>query len=568
MPSSARRWLLWGAAFLLVYAILCWAPPIYDDRRYFLENPLVHGPWPGLRAFLDQSTFGGQATESPLTFLLHRLLYSLAGEHMLLCRLTSLLLHAANVLLFYRVCRRLLDDADLAFAAAALFSLFPTHVEVLAISTYKTHLIVSFCALLVMDLQAREGGWWRDCACWAALVLAALFKESAVVIPFLALLVDRLGPEAGRRRNAALHAGLFAIAGAYLVLRVTCIPLQGQVLDLRGGFWANHLLTSAKVFLWDLGHLLLPWPLSLEHDLRTVRQAQGAVPILAALAAVAFLSHRLYRRDRLAWGGWVWAALALGPFLNLVPHQNFSLVSDRYLYLASAGYVLALARLAGLWSEGRPAARRLVLLAGTALAACYGALALRHGGRFLDPVELWTHAVERAPRNFRTYANLGEAYRDRGLYEQAASVLSRAIELAPQYPDAHMDLALTYASMDRLDDAIAEARRRVALLPDFEGTVNLGAFLLNAGRPQEALPVLRQAVQLKPDSAEALIDLGLCASALRRWDEALDALDRATRGQVVDASQRPGLVAAALAAKRAAYAARAKRPPARGKPAR
>ena len=532
-PRLACGFLIWLAAFAAVYALLCWAPAIYDDQSYIFKNPLVLGSWPGLKAFFLRGAPGYE----PLPLLGHWLLHRLVADRVIFYRLTSLLLHGANALLLWRVYRRFLGNDEFSLWAAALFSLFPAHVEALALSTFKTHLAVAFCAFLIIYLQARAGSRLRTAGCWAAMLAAVFCKESALVLPALAWLT--VPP--GRKNTRPVLLGLVAIAAAYAALRLVWIPLQVQAAP--AGAWTGRLLTAAKLSLWYLRQMLWPDGLCLEHSLTPVlswRDPQ-ALPLLATAGAVLFLTYKIYRWDRVAGIGLAWAAIALCPFLNLIPYFNYSLVADRYMYLASAGFFLCVGRLAARLSQARPGLKSLIALGLGALAACYCSLGLRQAARFCDPLELWSDAARCAPTNPRAHAALGAECSARGHYAQSVAELRLATELDPAYADPYLDLSVAYTRMGRLEDSLAAARQRVALRPDAAGWLNLGASLMEAGLDEEALVPLKRAAAMNPDDPDATLDLGLCWLDLRRWDDALPLLERAARAPRAAARAWAGL---------------------------
>jgi Tfp pilus assembly protein PilF len=82
-------------------------------------------------------------------------------------------------------------------------------------------------------------------------------------------------------------------------------------------------------------------------------------------------------------------------------------------------------------------------------------------------------------------------------------------------------------SEGRLDDAVLSYRAALAIKPDFAfAHNNLGAALIKAGRPAEAVPHFRVAAarpnypQAHVNWAEALIDLGREAEAMEHYAEA------------------------------------------------
>ena len=64
--------------------------------------------------------------------------------------------------------------------------------------------------------------------------------------------------------------------------------------------------------------------------------------------------------------------------------------------------------------------------------------------------------------------------------------------------EAHTFLGWAFSFMDRLDDAIAECKKAIAVDPDFGNPYNdIGSYLLKQGKLDEAIPWLDQAVHAK-----------------------------------------------------------------------
>lgn len=512
--GPARAILLLGLAIFLFYGVLLWAPLIYDDRAFILGNPAVTGPWAGGRALL----FAGPNGEvfEPLVAALHRLIFAASGARPALYRLTSILLHWANAGLLFALFSRELRDRRLAFLAALLFALYPANVEVLAGSTFKKHLLVtlfSLSALLVLEKRSRPAAA-RAAAAWALFALALACKETAVVLPLLAaarLFRRRREDGAGGPSPALLFGGWAAVLAGYLALRWSVAPRAPVA--WAGGSSLIGLLTSAKILAWCLGHLLKPWPMSLERTLAPATLPPdagtwlGAACAAAALIATAWL---LKRRARLAFAA-AWILAALIPFLNLFPYMNYSLAADRYLYLAGAGFFLFGAVLI----ENAAAARAWISPVLGVAAAAYGCASLSYAAKFSDPREVWADAARLAPDNPRARGAYGAALAAAGENAAAERELKRALELAPDYTEPALDLAAVESRLGRPAEAVAVMEERVRRRPDAVGWKNLGVYLLKAGKAPAALDALRRAAALAPNDASVLADLGYAQAAAR-----------------------------------------------------
>lgn len=483
-----------GALILLVFGVGLRAPLIYDDASFVLKNPLVTGPWPGLRALLTTS-FSDQREYEPLGTLFHRGLYALAGEEPFLYRFTSLLLHWGTAGLLLTLSARILGSVAPAWAAAALFALYPGQTEVLAVSTFKKHLLVGLLAAAILNLQTLRPR--RAVHAWAAclgLGLALLAKETALVIPLLTAASSWAAGDGrwGRlKEDSPWLRALGGIAVAFVLVRVFLIPraIGGPVL----GNWTLHLFTSAKLFCWSLAQLPLPWDLCLEHSLKPVRSISEGLAFAAAAAGAGVLLRWCARRDRVLGLGAAWTVLALLPFMNLVPYLNYSLVANRYLYLASAGFFLALARTAQLILERKPRLRTPALSAGVCLGLSFAAVDSRRMGTYGDVLELAENTARCAPGNPRAHANLSSIFLGLRLTARAEEEALRAFRLAPTDLSVLQAVGWVYARTGRLEEAIRLLEEPARLSGDPGSLETLGALQIQARRPSAALDALRAA---------------------------------------------------------------------------
>src|SRR3989442_12619979 len=113
--TSAQRWVRWLAPLLIaLVTFAAFRPAVqyvfvdWDDQRNFLENPHYRGlGWTQLR-WMWTTPLGHYI---PLTWMTLGLDYLLWGMNPVGYHLTSLLLHAANAVVFFFVVRRILTRA-------------------------------------------------------------------------------------------------------------------------------------------------------------------------------------------------------------------------------------------------------------------------------------------------------------------------------------------------------------------------------------------------------------------------------------------------------------------------
>ena len=109
-------------------------------------------------------------------------------------------------------------------------------------------------------------------------------------------------------------------------------------------------------------------------------------------------------------------------------------------------------------------------------------------------------------------------------FEQAIALYQQSIAIFPT-AEAHTFLGWTYSFQNRYDEAIAECRRAIAVDPDFGNPYNdIGAYLIELGRPQEAIPWLEQATRAGRYESYCFphYNLGRVYEKLRQWGKAVE----------------------------------------------
>ena len=122
--------------------------------------------------------------------------------------------------------------------------------------------------------------------------------------------------------------------------------------------------------------------------------------------------------------------------------------------------------------------------------------------------QLFEKAIELDPQYAEAYAWLGLTYWAEWGYRWSPDPqnLKRALALAQQaaalddsLPAAHSILSVVYASEQQYDQAITEGERAIALDPNYADSYAVQANALNfAGRPEDALNLMEQAMRLNP----------------------------------------------------------------------
>lgn len=220
-------------------------------------------------------------------------------------------------------------------------------------------------------------------------------------------------------------------------------------------------------------------------------------------------------------------ALRLSPD-NDIAHNNLGIV-----YLANVATLPKAAEHLEAAARLRPGYAPVLTNLGNAL--------LRIPGRANEGLERLREAVRAMPDYAEAHAAIGTALLAHPAGAQlAAEEFAEAVRLAPKDAKNRINLAVALGAAGNFGEAARQAGIALQLQPDYpEAHLNLGNSLLRLpGRHLEALVHYRRAVQLRPAYPEAWYNIAVALEPLRGQErEAIAALDEVLRLQ-------PGFVGA------------------------
>lgn len=156
-------------------------------------------------------------------------------------------------------------------------------------------------------------------------------------------------------------------------------------------------------------------------------------------------------------------------------------------------------------------------------AAAFAAAAAIHMecGRSADAEELYRRALELDPDYAEAHFKLGNIAMKQQLPAEAEACYRRAVSADSGYFKAFYNLGNLLRQQTRLAEAETCYRRVIAIEPGYlNAHVNLGVTLKELGRPADAEACYRTALALEPDDAETLNNLGVVLKDQGRHGEA------------------------------------------------
>jgi tetratricopeptide (TPR) repeat protein len=366
-----------------------------------------------------------------------------------------------------------------------------------------------------LDAASLRGGrLWI----WASIfyVLALFAKPGAVVVPAMALAIDVIAFRRPWKSSLGTLLPWFGIAAVFSIATAALQP--ARELSAQAPLWFRPVV-ALDAFTTYLFHVVLPWGLSADYGRSpSALLASGAYRLTAPLG-FALLAATAVFHSRARWVCTGVALFCLGflPVSGLAAfdYQQYTTVTDHYLYLPMIGVAVAVA-----WLVNQARAYRApALVAGGGLCAILAILAWNQSARWVSSEALYTRTIQENPASFMAYNNLGQWQEAQGRLEDALVSYRNALGAKPSYLPAENNVGNTLFKLGRVDEALAHYSKVVAELDSGDPTAhaltaariynNYAAALAKKGQLAEAYRRLQRAVELDPTFPDARENLAL-----------------------------------------------------------
>jgi protein O-mannosyl-transferase len=563
---------------LLVVATLAAYNPVsenayvnFDDDRYIVDNPHVHGGLSWTTIGWAFSTYD-MANWHPLTWISYALDYQLfklnpAGPHY-----ENALLQAANVVVLYLLFQIATGSTWRSLTVAALFALHPVNVESVAWAAERKNvlsMLFFLLSLLAYTGYAQKKDWRQYGAAVSLFALGLMAKPQIITLPFVLLLWDywplgRLFPANGEASGRHLRLLLekipfFALSAASAVITMAAQNAGGALRSAIEYPFEVRLENTVVSYARYIGKAFWPSHLAAMYPHRANQlpgwQVAAAAIVLLAISALVTIR----RRERYLSMGWCWFLGTLVPMIGLV-QVGGAAMADRYAYIPLIGLFLMVC-----WgvtensAKWQASPRWLTVPAGATLLAL-GMSTYRQVGVWHDSETLWSHTLAVTERNFVAHDHLGGALLMEGRKEEAIPHFRAAVAIRPDDPLGHLDLGAYAQEQGNLPAAIEQYQLVLGFTSDAllreQAYANLGSAYRNLEDYTRAQQNFEQALTLNPNNAIAEVGMGLLAErqgnlaeAVRRYSQAMAVQPTATGylllAKALDGSQQPSQAQAA-----------------------
>ncbi len=515
----------------------------FDDNSYVSQNRWVQD---GLSSASIQAAFSKSFNGHwhPLTTLSYMVDTAIFGNGAGGYHLTNLLLHVANAILLFLILLRMTGAHFPSAAAAMLFAIHPLHVEPVAWIASRKDVLSTFFLLLTIAAylwygqrrSARRMGLVVVC-----MLLGLLSKAMLVTMPVLLLILDywplrRYETCWGEGRHARIRRvlslvkeklSLFAVSMIFAVITVATQATSGTMSKLDSLSVGARIVNAVESYGVYLAKMV--WPRGLApfypHDGDYSLGLAFWFGVITLIAGT-YISVRLFRRAPYLAMGWVWYVVSVLPVSGIL-QAGIQAYADRYTYVSLIGPFIA-----ALWALDAIAARvawgpGIFRVAAIAAGAVLCVVSWRQTAHWKNDETLFSHTLAVTENNYVAHMILGNAYYEHGRVDDAIGEYNKGLAIQPLDASTHAAIALALTKKGEMDTAITHYETALTLDPEHvTARANLGALLLSEGRMDHAVVQFKQTLEDQPDYVMALNGLGLAYAGLGQYTEASATLQR------------------------------------------
>ena len=541
-----------------IASLICYANSlhnnfVYDDKAVIVENEQVKDihniPLIFITSYWEGYHWEGiekkeQSLYRPLVIFSYALNYLISDLNPFGYHLINFLLHLINSILVFLLCLYLFESWRWisSLVVSLIFATHPIHTEAVTNIVGRAELLC-FCFFILalwLYIKARLlksshpslfyllslGGYF----------LALLSKESAITLLGVVILIDWLYRYQGQMK-VMLGNGLNEIKRSYLgFLLVTLIyfilrflildnlinPGSVTMLDnplIAASSW-QRIATAIKIIGNYLALLLFPIRLSADYSFNqipvsTTFFAPGLLCSLFLIVITLGLAFWCSRRVRILSFSIFFFFITVSVTSNLLIIIG-TIMAERLLYIPSLGFcifVVALGQtsLAGVLQKRRIfCSYSLLIIITLLLISLYAMRTWIRNEDWRDEAHLFSGVVRNAPESARGHNQMAVVHFQNGDYEMALKEAKRAVEIHPDYKEAHYCLGTTYNKIGHYDKAIVELTRAIRIHHRYPSALlNLGISYHYLKQYDKAIKTYKHLISIRPNYADAYNNLGI-----------------------------------------------------------
>jgi tetratricopeptide (TPR) repeat protein len=450
----------------------------FDDEELIYKNIYIQNLRFLPKYFTENMVAGAGKISNmyrPALLLSFAIDWKIWGDNPVGYHLTSIFLHCINSILVFILISKLYSK-KIALLTSTLFSIHPAISEAIIYPSGRTDPLYCLFALLALILWNKfilRNNIVFYLVSLLFFILSLLSKESAIILPFLCMLILYKNYQLSFTKETLYKISLsfpyFTIDIFYFVLRLTKLNFLNSLnFYLVSSLYSTSILvrlyTFCKVFFDYIFLLIFPRDLLIAHNPKIIDSLANFWVILFAISSVTTLYVFKKNKNIIFTIGWIFISLL--PVSGIIPINN--IMADHYLYLPAIGFftfascaiekfmkkkgkkftlfIRVLITLYSMWLISRTIARTF---------------------EWRDAIVFYTISLSQSPGHIPMLNNLAMAYDEKGYKLKAKEIYLKIINLNDVYPNVHHNLGILYESENDLVNAKNEYQKALQLDPNF-----------------------------------------------------------------------------------------------------
>ncbi len=534
-PASRSVPPLLVAVFLAIISLALFSPAIshdfinYDDPDYVTQNPHVQSGITRENVVWAFGNIAGDATYwHPLTWMSHMLdcqMFGLkpAGHHAV-----SIFLHAINTAILFLLLRRATGTFWCSLIVAVLFAIHPLKVDTVAWVTERKNILstlfwfltlyayVSSCESKSGAKPAVESG--RYLLALFLFALGLMCKPMLVTVPCVLLLLDiwplkriDLSSRATFRQGLSLiyeKIPFFVLSAASAIITVAAHKKLGLVVSERQLSFGERIINSAVSYFTYFAHTVWPDRLAIYYPIPDFWPIGGIVLGFAFIIGIIAVVIWALRKCPAISVGCLWFLGTLVPVIGIL-QVGIQSMADRFMYVPIIGLFIAIVWGFTALGDRFPSVKRIMPPLAFVAVVSFSVATTVQLRYWKNSHTLFAHAAKVIPNNIVAEVMLGVALEHEGDLDSALRQYEKALQMRPEFPQMHYDIANILAQQKKFDAAIGHYRSAIQLNPSYaEAHFNLAAVLEMNGTADEAIPEYEAALKIHPNDFDTLKALG------------------------------------------------------------
>jgi len=539
--------LLITALALIIYLPALKAPFVLDDEVNIVRNLRLH----------EFSNFWPPAGSRYLPHLSFAINYAVGGLKTTGYHLVNLVIHILTAMTLYGLVRSIfrtpamMMGADsegqgrglanhIALITALIFTAHPLNTQAVIYITQRFTLMASFFYLLSLYLYIKwriKGQGALSIIFYVLSIITAVAaeksKEISFTLPFVILFTEYVFfTEPGRWITRKRLYTLIPFAISLFIIPLAIFgPELGlwsgnsvvdngltrvqQIVDLKSLSPYTYLMTQFTVVPRYIRLFFIPVGQNLDYDYPLYHsffnlRVMGGFFLLIGIFLSSLFTASFARRAKkplllIAVSGLLWFFITLSIESTVIPIQD--VIFEHRMYLPGAGLALALSTLivylAMEWKK-RAGGKALIIMVFIIVTPLTG-LALRRALLWGGGIGLYEDIVRKSPEKARARNNLGSIYMKKGKLDKAMAEFRKAIALKPSFVIPYENVAKVYVLQGRFLEAAEQYKELSEKAPDKAiFYYDAGLALERGGSIGEALDYYRKFAEAAPENLRGL----------------------------------------------------------------